>query len=130
MERVRLHNSREEASRRGVFFRRYRRTRVSGFLCDIADGHRLLGGIVEDISPNGFRMSQVSDAFVSGEHSYRTVVSGNGRHYRILAKPCWKRKVGSGFEIGFKILDVSWEWTELVLAADFQSQGDVVQGHA
>jgi len=103
----------------GGFSRRTHRERVAGFTCDIADGHRLLAGIVEDISANGFKMTQVSENFLGNEHCYRTVVNGGGKHFKILAKPCWKRASSEGLEIGFKILDVSWEWTELILTSEF-----------
>lgn len=114
----RLMSARRQAKRRNNgFYRRSRRERVSGFSCDIADGNRLIGGIVEDVSPTGFKMTQVSENFHGVEHCYRTVVSGNGKHFKILAKPCWKNMTPAGVEIGFKILDVSWEWTEMLLAA-------------
>lgn len=115
MERIMLTGYQGKTSRRRGFHRRYRRENVSGYSCDIADRHRLISGVIDDISSNGFRVSQVSDAFPGDGHSYRTVVSGNGRHYKIVAKPCWQRKTANGLEIGFKILDVSWEWTEFVL---------------
>lgn len=102
----------------GGFHRRTRRGPVAEFTCDIADGNRLIAGIVEDVSLNGFKITQVSEAFQGDEHCYRTVVNGGGKHFKILAKPCWRRASATGLEIGFKILYVSWEWTELMLSSD------------
>lgn len=131
MERMRLHSPQETSSRMGGFHRRYRRGSVSGFSCDIADRNRLIAGVVDDVSSNGFRITRVSDAFPSDGHSYRMVLSGNGRHYKVLAKPCWKRNTADGLEIGFKILDVSWEWTEFVLATVGQLGPEtVLEGNA
>lgn len=123
MERKRLYSRHGMASRMGGMHRRYRRESVSGFSADIADGHRLIGGVVDDISSTGYKMSQVDEAFQADGHHYQTVVSGNGRHYKILAKPCWKKKTDRGLEIGFKIMDVSWEWAEFVLET-LAPQGD------
>jgi hypothetical protein len=99
----------------GGLHRRYQRGKVAGYSCDITDGQRFFGGVVEDISSNGFKMSHLSDSFLADEHSYLGVISGNGKHFKILAKPCWRRQTPSGLEIGFKIVDVSWEWTEFIL---------------
>ena len=130
MERKQLDDRQEAANRMGGFSRRTRRERVAGFTCDIADGNRLLAGIVEDISANGFKMTQVTEAFQGDEHYYRTVVNGGGKHFKILAKPCWSRASSDGLEIGFKILDVSWEWTELILTAEFLGMEDWAAGNA
>jgi hypothetical protein len=99
----------------GGIHRRYHRGNVSGYSCDIADGQRFFGGVVEDVSSNGFKMSHLSDSFLGEKHNYRAVISGNGKHFKMLAKPCWRRQTASGLEIGFKIVDVSWEWTEFVM---------------
>lgn len=115
MERMRVDSHQERSLRREVFHRRYRRGMVSGFSCDIADGNRLVGGIVGDVSSNGFKLLDVDESFQADDHCYQTVVSGKGRHYKMLAKPCWRRKSDKGLEVGFKIMDVSWEWTEFIL---------------
>ena len=137
MERGTIMENRQSASlyqaeaRMGGFARRTNRERVVGFTCDIADGNRLLAGIVEDISANGFKMTQVNETFQGGEHYYRTVVNGGGKHFKMLAKPCWRRASSAGLEIGFKILDVSWEWTELILTSDLpRMNGEWVVGNA
>ena len=104
----------------GGFSRRAKRMHVTGFSCDIADGNRLHGGIVADVSSHGFKMRQVSRWFQGDAHYYRTVLSGNGKHFRIIAKPCWRKETSDGLEIGFKIIDVSWEWTELIM--EFEKQ--------
>jgi len=102
----------------GGFYRRSRRARVKGFSCDIADGHRLHEGAVADISLNGFKMIQAGETFPGDKHCYRTVLSGAGKHFKVLAKPCWRKASSEGGEIGFKILDVSWEWAEMILTKE------------
>ena len=115
MDRMMLQNEESGRYRMGGIYRRYRRGTVSGFSGDIADGNRIIGGVVEDVSPNGFKMSHIDETFLAEEHTYYAVVSGKGRHYKLLAKPCWKRSTETGLEIGFKIVDASWEWTEFIL---------------
>ncbi len=131
MDRMKLNRYAETESRIGGLNRRYDRGEVAGFSCDIADGHRLIAGSVDNVSTNGFKMSCAGDTFKAGKYYYQAVLSGNGRHYKIVAKPCWMRKTDNGLEVGFKIIDVSWEWTELVL--ETVSQGDryaSLQGNA
>lgn len=115
MEHMSVDSHQETSSRGGVFHRRYRRREVSGFSCDIADGNRLVGGIVGDVSANGFKLSDVDESFQADDHCYQAVLSGQGRYYKMLAKPCWRRKSDKGLEVGFKIMEVSWEWTEFIL---------------
>jgi hypothetical protein len=101
------------------FKRRHSRVGVRGFVGDIADGNFVLGGIVEDVSFSGFKMSNLPDNFSAAHRSYTTVISGNEKHYRCIVIPCWTKKAeGSRFiEVGFKIIQASWEWTEFVLSA-------------
>lgn len=117
MEHTTQHQDHVGQSRMGGFHRHFQRREVSGYTCDIADSRRLIGAVVENVSANGFKVSRIGEGFLAAEHCYRTVISGNGKHFKILAKPCWKRQTSQGVEIGFKILDVSWEWLEMTLSA-------------
>jgi hypothetical protein len=127
MEQMAIHRQ-QGSPRYGMLKRRYQRTGIDGFVADIAVGDVVLGGIVSDISSGGFKMSKVAETFAVEKHSYTTIISGGGRHYKILAKPCWSRIDASSHlqEIGFKIVDASWEWTEFVLntASDADYEDD------
>ena len=56
-----------EARRRGLKIsngllykkRKHTRFKVDGLVCDIADGNSILGGIIEDVSSGGFKMSNL-----------------------------------------------------------------------
>lgn len=98
--------------------RRHKRAELDGFVGDIADGNNVLGGVVTDVSESGFKMSQVPDVFTADKLSYTTVISGKGRHFRVLVKPCWSKKLDSNglLEVGFKIVDAPWEWSEMVFS--------------
>ena len=104
-------------SRFGQMRRKYRRAGVPGFVGDIADGNLVIGGMIEDISTGGFRITNIPEFFQAEKHTYSAVLSGAGKHYRLLAKPCWRKK-GTGqdqVEMGFKIIDAPWEWVELTM---------------
>ncbi|GEM_PF-1124378 len=101
----------------GQMKRKHRRAGLSGFVGDLADGNLVIGGNVEDISIGGFKITDIPHSFTAEKHTYTAILSGGGKHYRLLAKPCWKRQ-GSGkgnVDIGFKILDAPWEWVEFTM---------------
>ncbi len=119
MEHIAMQDRQKSNQRRGILKRRYQRTGVRDVVADIGDGNDLLGGLVTDISSGGFRMTHVTDTFAIERYSYPTIISSGGRYYKVLAKPCWHRLNSRTHsqEIGFKIVDASWEWTEFVLNA-------------
>jgi hypothetical protein len=101
----------------GQMKRKHRRADLPGFVGDIADGKLIFGGNVEDMSIGGFKIANISHAFAAERHSYTAILSGGGKHYRLLAKPCWKKQgsVKGNIDIGFKILDAPWEWVEFTM---------------
>lgn len=97
--------------------RRHPRANVQGYVGDIADGNFVLAGTVEDVSSGGFRMSSLPQSFSASNQNYTTVISGRGKHYRLIVAPCWKKQAADSrsVEVGFKIVQASWEWSELIL---------------
>ena len=112
--------------------RRHPRVDVQGLAGDIADGNFVFEGIVEDVSLGGLKMSNLPINFSALNRSYTTVISGKDKHYKCIVIPCWTKKAKNNrlVEVGFKIIQAPWEWTEFVLnatlpftsAADFPSQ--------
>ncbi len=90
---------------------------VKGFVGDLADGNNVLNGTVDDVSSGGFKMSNLSDTFSDADRNYMTVVSGHGKHFKVLVKRCWSKKVGDrmSIEVGFRIVEASWEWEEMIM---------------
>lgn len=96
--------------------RKYPRAGVPGFVGDLAVGKKVLAGIVENISAGGFEIVNLPLSFLAEKFIYKVVLSGGGKYYKMLAKPCWRKNKGaSSVKIGFKILDASWEWMELTM---------------
>lgn len=95
----------------GQLKRKYHRAKVSGFVGNIADGPKIIDGIIENISPGGFEITNLPQVFTGEGYTYTAILSGGGKHYKVLTKPCWRRKKGNNnINIGFKILDAPWEW--------------------
>ncbi len=97
--------------------RKHRRMKFTGFVGDLGDGKLAVGGKVLDVSIGGFKITDIPSSFVFAQHTYTAIVSGGGKHYRLLAKPCWKKHGGSKADVtvGFKILDAPWEWVEFAM---------------
>lgn len=94
--------------------RKHRRVAMRGFVGDLADGNSIVCGDVENISKTGFKFSNAPATFTAEKFTYTIVLSRHGEHFRVLAKPCWKRRGEKNHtEVGFKILDAPWEWVEL-----------------
>ena len=115
----RLTEATQEAGgfRFGQMNRKHRRAGVPGFVGDLADGNLVIGGIIEDISTGGFRITNIPESFAAEKFTYTAILSGGGKHYRLLVKPCWKKKgtIPGSAEMGFKILDAPWEWLNLIM---------------
>ena len=100
----------------GKVKRKNTRTQVQGFVGDIAVGSSTVNGNVADISCSGIKMTALPKNFSAVKHIYTTIISGDGKHYRLLVKPCWKKKnEHGGVEVGFKIMDAPLEWVDLTL---------------
>ncbi len=98
----------------GYLARKHRRIEITGFFGDVTGGGPVVGGEVRDISPGGFRVCDLSTKYKSGKYVYTVVLSGHGRHFRMLATPCWEKvdPATKQTETGFKILDCPIEWLE------------------
>lgn len=97
--------------------RKYRRAGMAGFVGDVADGKSIYSGFVSDISVGGFKIADLPQSFSAKRHTYTAILSGGGKHYRVLAKPCWQRSAAAKnrIDIGFKIIDAPWEWVEFTM---------------
>ena len=118
MHLTEIHSNKETAKRLqlGQRKRKYRRTWIPGFIGDLVDGQKIIGGMIENISTGGFEMANLPKSFTAEKHTYTVVLSGAGRHYKMLAKPCWSKKNGGeNINFGFKILDAPWEWVAFTL---------------
>lgn len=96
--------------------RRYKRSSVDGYIGEIADGNKVLSGIVGNVSSSGLRISNLPIGFSTERKHYVAVVSGFNKHYKIVVRPRWYKvqKGDVSVDVGFKILAAPWEWTEFI----------------
>lgn len=92
--------------------RKYRRTKISGFDCQLADEKSVFKESVDDLSAQGFSMSNVPQEFCDESKIYRAIFSKGDNYFKITVIARWSRPApdGSGFQVGYKILDNDWKW--------------------
>ena len=58
----------------------------------------------------------LSDRFSATHQCYVAVVSGEDKYYKVLIQPRWLKRAqgGDSMDVGFKVIDAPWEWTEFV----------------
>ncbi len=109
--------------------RRYERVELKGYIADIADGHFIFGGIIEDVSLDGLRLNDLPVRFGIDGKQYRIVVSGgpSNKHFKLTVFPCWKDERGSSMDVGFEVVENNGEWKTFVkqLLPDISSEEDV-----
>lgn len=106
-------------------YRRYQRRELNNYSGDIADENLVVGGVVENVSANGFKLSGVSSAFTAQKYNYKVIVSGGGKFFKLMARPCWQTKGTGTKDVGFKVMDASWEWYEFVLESFEKDSGEL-----
>lgn len=98
--------------------RMHDRAELHGHIADIADGNFIYGGIIEDISISGLKLNSLPTKFSIEGRIYRIVISGgaDNEHIKLKARPRWKKtsRNGLSMDVGFRVIDAPWEWTELV----------------
>lgn len=110
-----LKTKERQAESKSIFGRRsrkYPRTPIHGFDCQLADNKSIFKDVIEDLSVQGFRMSKVPISFCDESRIYRAIFSEGDNYYKITVIPRWSKKMvdEDGFEVGFKILDHDWKW--------------------
>jgi hypothetical protein len=96
--------------------RRQIRTKLKGYIADIADGHFIYGGMVEDVSMEGLRLNDLPDKFAVEGKNYSVVVSGgpDSPCYKLKVAPRWRRKNGILVDVGFNIAEAPAGWKAFV----------------
>ena len=96
--------------------RRQARLKLKGYIADIADGHFIYGGIVEDISLGGLRLNDLPDKFAIEGKRYSVVLSGgpDAPCYKLKVLPRWRQKNGFLLDVGFSIAEAPENWKSFV----------------
>ncbi len=96
--------------------RRQTRMKLKGYIADIADGHFIYGGIVEDISLGGLRLNDLPDKFAIEGKKYSVILSGgpDAPCYKLKVSPRWRKKNGFLLDVGFSIVEAPENWKSFV----------------
>lgn len=92
------------------------RAKLKGYIADIADGHFIYGGMVEDVSLEGLRLNDLPDKFSQEGKKYSIIISGGPDLpcYKLKVSPRWRRKNGILVDVGFNIAEASESWQNFV----------------
>ena len=96
--------------------RRQVRTNIRGYIADVADGHIVYAGTVDDVSLSGLRLNELPEKFSSVGKRYTVVISGEMTSdcFKLKVLSRWRRKNSFTVDIGFSILESPPEWRKFV----------------
>jgi hypothetical protein len=96
--------------------RRYTRTDIEGYIADIADGHVVYAGAVENVSLDGLRLNELPEKFSAIGKKYMVIVSGemNSDCFKLKVISRWRKKNSFTVDVGFSILDAPTGWRSFV----------------
>jgi hypothetical protein len=113
--------------------RRQLRMKLQGYIADIADGHLVYAGTVEDVSLDGLRLNELPEKFSVEGKKYTLVVSGgpDSACYKLKVFPRWRRKNGILMDVGFNIVEAPTGWKKFVQKImPKQKSGNVEEEHS
>lgn len=92
------------------------RQHTMGLLSSLWDGESVCIGVVEDLSANGIRLSQIPFRFDKYSQECLTVVHGPFDDFKVILKPCWRLETRKEMYqlIGFKLVIPAGNWKQFV----------------
>lgn len=100
---------------------------INGLSADVSSGKGFYSGKVTDLSRFGLRLTDLRLKCDTNQR-LSIVVSGQGKNFKILARPCWTKTDRTRKSVGVEIMNASWGWTEFVISLETASadvQSDV-----
>jgi len=94
--------------------RRYQRMAVGNLMVDISDGKGFFSGTVGDLSRSGLKLDDLSNRLDITSKQLSVVVSGQGKHFKMIARPKWKKSRNISNNIGVEIIKAPFGWAEFV----------------
>jgi hypothetical protein len=106
--------------------RDFPRHKILGLMAVISDSKSKYFGVVEDLSENGLRLTQVPAEFDESTGSCSAVVNSPTGDVHISLHPCWIRSTNKGMykTIGFQIHNPPPNWQKLIEELE-QSDGQL-----
>ncbi len=106
--------------------RRHQRMTVDNLLADISDGMRVFHGTVTDVSRFGLKLDEIPKKLDDRAKRLSIVVSGEGKNFKMKARPRWASRQSISKKIGIEIINAPWGWTEFVM--DSEPETDDIWG--
>ena len=108
--------------------RKNNRLKLRGYIADIADGHFVYDGIIDDVSVDGLRLNDLPERFIMEKRKYNLVLSGGPDSvcFKLTVYPRWIKKNQYSLDIGFHITGASTGWKTFIQAmmpADEEQDG-------
>ncbi len=95
--------------------RRHNRFVVGNLQVDISDGQGFFSGTVEDLSRFGLKLNDVHKKLNDRAKNFSLIVSGQGKHFKMSAKPKWTLGQSFSKKIGLEIVKAPLGWAEFVM---------------
>ncbi len=95
--------------------RRHQRIEVQNLVANLSNGVDSFAGTVNDVSPDGMLLTNISQEFDSQEATMSIVVSTKGQDLKMLVVPKWVSGKNSAQKIGLAILDAPLAWNVFVM---------------
>lgn len=87
---------------------------VGNLMVDISDGKGFFSGTVGDLSRSGLKLDDLPNRLDTTTKQLSVVVSGQGKHFKMVARPRWKKNRNISNNIGVEILKAPFGWAEFV----------------
>lgn len=94
--------------------RRHMRIDMNSLTVDASDGNGFFQGIVSDASRFGLCLSDLPKKIMSNVSHLTVVVSGQGHHFKMQAKPKWSTNDSAMKSFGVEILDPPLSWIKFI----------------
>ena len=88
---------------------------VGNLYVDIGDGQGFFSGTVEDLSRFGLKLDDVPKRLDVKAKNLSVIVSGQGQHFKMRARPRWAQGKSFSKKVGLEIVNAPWGWTEFVM---------------
>lgn len=92
------------------------RHQTMGMMSNLFDGKSMVLGVVEDVSLNGLRVSNIPAAFEDKAEICLSVVNGPRRDFHLSLQPRWVQATNRGMYkmIGFAIQEPPADWQQFI----------------
>jgi hypothetical protein len=98
--------------------RLYHRVPLKNFTVDASDGDGFFQGMVQDVSRFGICIKNLPQRINDKAKKIIIVVTGNGRTFKMRARPCWGTLDNREKSVGAELINPPWDWTDFVASLE------------